>query len=51
MIGVQRLAEFSYFPAQNWMILAFAQNRLGCGKVQGRTEFELTQGAAADSFL
>jgi hypothetical protein len=43
--------RLNYFPAQNWMILAFAQNRLGCGKVQGRTEFELTQGAAADSFL
>jgi hypothetical protein len=31
--------------------LLFAQNPLACGKLQGRTEFELTFAAAADSFL
>jgi hypothetical protein len=33
------------------MPLAFAENLLACGKLQGRTELELTFVAAADSFL
>ncbi|HMH72930.1 MAG TPA: hypothetical protein VK554_11570, partial [Bradyrhizobium sp.] len=41
----------SYFPAQNWMTLPFAQNRLGCGKLQGRTDSGLTFVGSADSFL
>jgi hypothetical protein len=43
--------EDSYFPAQNWMTLPFAQNRLGCGKLQGRTDSGLTFVGSADSFL
>src|SRR6476659_1730340 len=28
----------SYFPAQNWIALAFGYNRLVCGKLQDRTD-------------
>jgi hypothetical protein len=41
----------SYFPAQNSTPLAFGENRPAGGKLQGRTELNLTSVVAADSFL
>jgi hypothetical protein len=41
----------SYFPAQNCVTLAFAQNRPAFGKLQDRTETRLTIVALIDSFL
>ena len=32
-------------------VSADAENRPGCGKLQGRTGFELTRAASIDSFL
>ena len=41
----------SYFPAQNWRALTFAQNWLGSGKLQDRTGLGLTLAAGTDLFL
>jgi hypothetical protein len=40
-----------YFPAQNSTPLAFGENQPVSGKLQGRTELNLTSVIAADSFL
>jgi hypothetical protein len=45
----QKLA--SYFPAQNSTALAFGENHPVGGKLQDRTELNLTSAAAVDSFL
>jgi hypothetical protein len=41
----------SYFPAQNSTPLVFGENRPVGGKLQDRTESNLTPAAAVDSFL
>jgi hypothetical protein len=41
----------SYFPAQNSTPLAFGENHPVGGKLQDRTELNLTSAAAVDSFL
>jgi hypothetical protein len=41
----------SYFPAQNCATLAFGENHPVGGKLQDRTELNLTSAAAVDSFL
>jgi hypothetical protein len=40
-----------YFPAQNSTPLAFGENHPVGGKLQDRTELNLTSAAAVDSFL
>jgi hypothetical protein len=44
-------AKLDYFPAQNSMPLAFGENHPVGGKLQDRTELNLTLAAAVDSFL
>jgi hypothetical protein len=44
-------AMTSYFPAQNSTPLAFGENHPEGGKLQDRTELNLTSAAAVDSFL
>jgi hypothetical protein len=46
-----RLHSLVYFPAQNSTPLAFGENQPVSGKLQGRTELNLTSVIAADSFL
>jgi hypothetical protein len=41
----------AYFPAQNSTPLAFGENHPVGGKLQDRTELNLTSAAAVDSFL
>jgi hypothetical protein len=41
----------SYFPAQNSTPLAFGENHPVGGKLQDRTELNLTSAPAVDSFL
>jgi hypothetical protein len=48
---VSTALRLSYFPAQNSTPLAFGENRPAGGKLQGRTELNLTSVVAADSFL
>jgi len=45
------LIRLVYFPAQNSTTLAFGENQPVGGKLQGRTELNLTLVAASDSFL
>jgi hypothetical protein len=47
----ENVRDTSYFPAQNFTPLAFGENRPAGGKLQGRTELNLTSVVAADSFL
>jgi hypothetical protein len=44
-------AGLDYFPAQNSTPLVFGENRPVGGKLQDRTESNLTPAAAVDSFL
>jgi hypothetical protein len=43
--------ESSYFPAQNCGLHTCVWNRSICGKLQGRTDLQLTPMAAYESFL
>jgi hypothetical protein len=43
--------DLDYFPAQNSTPLAFGENHPVGGKLQDRTELNLTSAAAVDSFL
>jgi hypothetical protein len=43
--------KLDYFPAQNCATLAFGENHPVGGKLQDRTELNLTSAAAVDSFL
>jgi hypothetical protein len=43
--------DVDYFPAQNSTPFAFGENHPAGGKLQGRTELNLTSVVAADSFL
>jgi hypothetical protein len=44
-------SALDYFPAQNSTPLAFGENHPVGGKLQDRTELNLTSAAAVDSFL
>jgi hypothetical protein len=46
-----RETPLDYFPAQNCATLAFGENHPVGGKLQDRTELNLTSAAAVDSFL
>jgi len=43
--------KLDYFPAQNCATSAFGENHPVGGKLQDRTELNLTSAAAVDSFL
>jgi hypothetical protein len=50
-IVAEKILGLDYFPAQNCATLAFGENHPVGGKLQDRTELNLTSAAAVDSFL